>query len=82
MRVRARLWSGDCCGCCVRRSLTGHDIDGIGTAHTDGGHAETTGVGSVRVSSDHETTGESIVLQNDLEAESRATTIGDANEPH
>jgi hypothetical protein len=39
---------------------------------TDGSHAETTGVGSVRVSSDKKTTGESVVLEEDLVDDTRA----------
>lgn len=50
----------------------GHDVDRIGTADTDGNHAETTGVGSVRVGTDHHTTGESVVLQHDLVDDTRA----------
>ena len=45
---------------------TSHDIDGISTADTDGGHAKTTSVRGVGVSSNHQTTRESIVLQDDL----------------
>lgn len=49
----------------------GHDIDGISTTDTNGGHTETTSVGSVRVSSDHETTGEGVVLEDDLVNDTR-----------
>jgi hypothetical protein len=45
---------------------TSHDIDGIGTTDTDGSASETTSVGGVRVSTDDQSTGESVVLQNDL----------------
>jgi len=45
---------------------TGHDVDSVSTTDTDGSHGETTGVGGVGVSTDHQTTGESVVLQDDL----------------
>jgi hypothetical protein len=45
---------------------TSHDIDGVSSTDTNGGHTETTGVGSVRVGTDHKTTGESVVLEDDL----------------
>lgn len=50
----------------------GHDIDGIGTTDTNGGHTETGSVGSVGVSADEETTGESVVLEDDLVDDTRA----------
>lgn len=50
----------------------GHDIDGIGTTDTNGGHTETGGVGGVGVSADEETTGESVVLEDDLVDDTRA----------
>lgn len=50
----------------------GHDIDGIGTTDTNGGHTETGGVGGVGVSADEETTGESVVLEEDLVDDTRA----------
>ena len=50
----------------------GHNIDGISTTDTNGGHTETTSVGSVRVSSDHETTREGVVLEDDLVNDTRA----------
>lgn len=50
----------------------GHDIDGISTSDTNSGHTETTAVGGVRVGTDEETTGESIVLENDLVDNTRA----------
>jgi len=49
-----------------------HDIDGISSTDTDGDHTETTGVGGVRVSSDHQTSGEGVVLENDLVNNTRA----------
>jgi hypothetical protein len=39
---------------------------GVSSTDTNGGHTETTGVGSVRVGTDHKTTGESVVLEDDL----------------
>jgi hypothetical protein len=45
---------------------TSHHIDGISTTDTDSSHSKTTSVGCVRVGTDHQTTGESVVLQNDL----------------
>lgn len=45
---------------------TSHHIDGISTTDTNGSHTETTAVRSVRVGTDHQTTGESVILQNDL----------------
>lgn len=49
-----------------------HDVNGIGTTDTDGAHAETTGVGGVRVGTDKQTTGESVVLEDDLVDDTRA----------
>ena len=51
---------------------TSHDIDGVSSTDTNGGHTETTGVGSVRVGTDHKTTGESVVLEDDLVNDTRA----------
>lgn len=45
---------------------TRHDVNGISASDTAGNHTEATGVGGVRVSADHETTGESIVFEDDL----------------
>ena len=50
---------------------TSHDIDSIGTTNTTSDHAETACVGSVRVSTDHKTTGESVVLEDDLVNDTR-----------
>src|SRR3954462_8706121 len=50
----------------------GHDIDSIGTTDTNGSHTETTSIGGVRVSADKETTGESVVLEQDLVDNARA----------
>ena len=43
-----------------------HDVDSVGTTDTASNHAKTTGVGGVRVGTDHQTTGESVVLEDDL----------------
>lgn len=51
---------------------TSHDVDSISTTNTNGSHTETTTVRSVRVSSDHQTTGESVVLEKDLVNNTRA----------
>jgi hypothetical protein len=45
---------------------TSHDVNGISTSDAAGNHTEATGVGGVRVSADHETTGEGIVFEDDL----------------
>ena len=50
----------------------GHDIDSVGTTDTDGAHAETTSVGSVRISADQKTTRESVVLKDNLVNDTRA----------
>lgn len=52
----------------------GHDVNSIGTADTDSSHTETTSIGSVRVSTDQETTGEGIVLEDDLMDDTGAGT--------
>jgi hypothetical protein len=43
-----------------------HNINGISTTDTNGDHTKTTSVRGVRISTDHKTTGESIVLKDDL----------------
>lgn len=45
---------------------TSHDIDSISTTDTNSSHSKTTSVGGVRVSTDHQTTRESVVLQDNL----------------
>ena len=45
---------------------TRHDINRIRTTDTASDHAETAGVGGMRVGTDHETTGEGIVLEDNL----------------
>src|SRR5690606_34931061 len=45
---------------------TGHNVDGISTTNTNSGHTETTSIGSVRISTNQETTRESIVFEDDL----------------
>ena len=49
-----------------------HDINRIGTTDTARNHAETAGVGGVRVGTDHETAGEGVVLEDDLVDDTRA----------
>ena len=44
----------------------GHDIDSVGSSNTTGDHTETSGVGGVRVGSDHHETWEGVVLEDDL----------------
>ena len=51
---------------------TSHNVDSVSTADTASNHAETTSVGGVRVGTDHQTTGESIVLEDDLVNDTRA----------
>ena len=43
-----------------------HDINRIRTTDTASDHAETAGVGGMRVGTDHETAGEGIVLEDNL----------------
>ena len=50
----------------------GHNIDSVGTSDTDCNHAETTSIRGMRVGSDHKTTGESVVLEDDLVDDTRA----------
>jgi hypothetical protein len=50
---------------------TGHDVDGISTTDTNGGGSETTGVGGVGIGTDDQTTGEGVVLENDLVNDTR-----------
>jgi hypothetical protein len=51
---------------------TGHDVDGVSTTNTNGGHTKTTGVGGVRVGTNEESTRESVVLKHDLVNDTRA----------
>jgi hypothetical protein len=51
---------------------TSHDVNGVGTANTDGGHAESSSVGSVRVGTDEQSTRESVVLKDDLVNDARS----------
>lgn len=44
----------------------GHNVDGIGSSDSTGDHTETSGVGGVRVGSDHHSSGEGVVLEDDL----------------
>jgi hypothetical protein len=50
---------------------TSHDINSVGTTNTNSGHTETTGIGSVRVGTDEESTRESVVLKHDLVNDTR-----------
>lgn len=45
---------------------TGHDVDDISTSDTDGEHTETSSVGGMGVGTDEKSTGEGVVLENDL----------------
>lgn len=53
-------------GCLQLPRKTSHDIDSISTTDTNGSHTETTSVGGVRVGTDHQTTGEGVVLKENL----------------
>ena len=44
----------------------GHHVHRVGTADTDGHHAESAGVGGVAVGADHHPAGEGVVLEHDL----------------
>lgn len=44
----------------------GDNVDGISSSDSDSDHSESSGVGSVRVGSDHETSRERVVLEDDL----------------
>lgn len=50
----------------------GHDVDSVSTTNTNSGHTKTTTVGGVRVSTNEETTGESIVFKENLVDDTRA----------
>lgn len=50
----------------------GDNVDGVSSTDTDGDHAKTTSVGRVRVGTDHETSGERVVLEDDLRAREEA----------
>ena len=41
---------------------TRHHVDGVGATHTNGHHAQATGVGGVAVGADHHSAGEGVVL--------------------
>ena len=51
---------------------TSHNIDRISTTDTASNHAKTTSVRGVRVGTDHKTTGESVVLEDNLVDDTRA----------
>lgn len=50
----------------------GESVNGVGTTDTNGQHAETASVGSVRVGAEHEETGSGVVLENDLVDDTRS----------
>ena len=50
----------------------GHNVDGIGSSNSTSDHTESSSVGSVRVGSDHESSGESVVLEDDLVDDTRS----------
>lgn len=45
---------------------TGHDVDNVGSSDTNGKHTETTGVGGMGVGTNEKSTGEGVVLEDDL----------------
>jgi len=49
-----------------------HNINGISTTNTTSNHAQTTGIGRVRVRPDHQSTGECVILEDDLMNDTRA----------
>jgi hypothetical protein len=51
---------------------TSHDGNGNGTTNTTSNHTQTTGVRCVRVRSDHRSTGECVVFEDDLMNNARA----------
>lgn len=82
-RVKLTLWRGpaiqfagqldtDDLGGLELPGQVGHNIDGVGTTNANSAHAETTSVGGVRISADEETTGEGVVLEQDLVDDTRA----------
>ena len=48
-----------------------HNVNGIGTTNATSNHAQTAGIGRVGVRSDHQSTGERVVLENDLMNDTR-----------
>lgn len=48
-----------------------HDVDSISAANTTSNHTQTTSVRRVRISTDHESTREGIIFQNDLVDDTR-----------
>ena len=54
-QLASKLNTNDLRGLELPRKV-GHNVNGISTTDTNGGHTETTSVGSVRVSTDHQTT--------------------------
>jgi hypothetical protein len=56
----------------------GDNVDSVRSSDTDSDHTETSSVGGVRVGTDHETTGEGVVLEDDLnEGEKRSGEKGE-----
>ena len=49
-----------------------HDVDGVRTTNTARNHTKATSVRSVRVGTNHQTAGESIVLEDNLVDDTRA----------
>ena len=63
--LTSKLNTNDLGGLQLPRKV-GHDINGVSTADTDGTHTQTTSIGCVGVGTDKETTGESVVLEENL----------------
>ena len=51
---------------------TSHDVDSVSSTDTNSSHSETSGIGSVRIGSNEESTRKSVVLQHDLVDDTRA----------
>ena len=49
----------------------GHHVHGVGTAHTHGHHAQSTGIHRVRIRTDHHATREGVVLEDHLVDDAR-----------
>lgn len=63
--MTSKLNTNDLGGLKLPRKV-GHDINGVSTADTDGAHTQTTGIRCVGVGTDEKTTGESVVLEENL----------------
>src|SRR5207244_8517407 len=68
---RTREVDADELGPAHAEGAAGHHVDGVGTTHADGHHAETTGVGRVAVGADHHPAGERVLLEHDLVDDAR-----------